>query len=367
MNSRKLRNDSKITYLRLAAGLFCVLFLSLGCAAETLAEYRASINSAADYTSELLDYADEVLEDEGEKDAAYERELVSQLRKSLPLTDRVEWAGSMVETNNQWLEAKLKAFEEETADWGKRRLILTEIDERLAAIESKIDQLEKPATAAGAARSKDEDKQKLAEILRRPEYQKPAEPQNESWFQSVQRRINEWLDRQFPRPKVPEGTSAGLRSLSVGLQILIFALALGFIAFLIYRFAPYFAGRFGRREKDEKAERVILGEKLGEDEDAQTLFDEAEALARNGEMRAAIRKGYIALLCELSDRRLIGLAQHKTNRDYLRDVRKKPMLHENMNGLTTSFERHWYGFETADENDWQEFKNNYLKAVNDVN
>ena len=69
-------------------------------------------------------------------------------------------------------------------------------------------------------------------------------------------------------------------------------------------------------------------------------------------------------MCELSDRKIIGLAQHKTNRDYLRDVRKKQVLYQNMNGLTLSFERHWYGLETADEGDWQEFKRNYQQTVN---
>ena len=84
--------------------------------------------------------------------------------------------------------------------------------------------------------------------------------------------------------------------------------------------------------------------------------EEAERLAREGNLRQAIRKGYIALLCELSDRKLIGLAQHKTNRDYLRDVRRRHALYQNMSGLTDNFERHWYGFEKADEKDWEEFR-----------
>ena len=92
----------------------------------------------------------------------------------------------------------------------------------------------------------------------------------------------------------------------------------------------------------------------------------AQRQSGGGNLRAAIRKGYIAFLCELSDRRLIGLAQHKTNRDYLRDVRKKDALYQNMNGLTTSFERHWYGLETADEGDWQKFKENYQKAISET-
>jgi hypothetical protein len=34
-----------------------------------------------------------------------------------------------------------------------------------------------------------------------------------------------------------------------------------------------------------------------------------------------------------------------------------------MNGLTNNFERHWYGFQEADETDWNEFKDGYRKAV----
>jgi hypothetical protein len=33
-----------------------------------------------------------------------------------------------------------------------------------------------------------------------------------------------------------------------------------------------------------------------------------------------------------------------------------------MRGLTDSFERHWYGFANATENDWQEFRTGYLAA-----
>jgi hypothetical protein len=361
MKSYKKRSNSKFAGKLPAIGLFCLLFLPVSCVAKTLAEYRAGIKSAAGYSEKLRDYVDGVL-DEGGKDLAYERRILAQIRESLPVTERVEWEGFSVETGNQWLEARLKSFEEEGVDWEKRRLILTEIGARLSAIEAKIDELQGPALSN---RSKDEDKRKLAEILRRPEFQKP-EAQPESWFGRLQKRIRDWFRQKFPQPEVPRA-GQGLQSLSFGLQILVYVLVLGFIAFLIYRFAPFFAGRFRRREKEEKGERVILGEKLAADEDAQTLFDEAEAMARGGNLRGAIRKGYIALLCELSDRKIIGLAQHKTNRDYLRDVRKKGELYRNMNGLTTTFERHWYGFETADEGDWQEFKQNYQKAVRETN
>ncbi len=198
--------------------------------------------------------------------------------------------------------------------------------------------------------------------MRREEFQKP-EAKTESLFQKIIRKIQQWLAEFFPRPTLPEGSASGFQSFSFILQMLLYALILGVIGFLIYRFAPFFANRFRQREKKEKQDRIILGERLAANETAQNLFNQAEQLAREGDLRGAIRKGYIALLCELSDRKIIGLAQHKTNRDYLRDVRQRRELYENMNGLTANFERHWYGFETAEISDWEEFRQDYKKAV----
>jgi hypothetical protein len=361
MKLRERSNSSK-SAVKLLAAVFCVLFLSLNYFAKTLPAYRENVRAARTAVEDMIEFLDEVSEASEKFDAEYERRWLARIRGELIVTEKVEWEGNVVETDNHWLEARLQAFAE-TPERTPRRLILTEIGERLAAIETKIAELEGPASSD---RSKDEDKRKLAEILRRPEFQKPREDQ-ESWFERVQKSIKEWFDEKFPSPNVPRGAAQGLQSISFGLQMVLYALILGFIAFIIYRFAPFLADRFRRRETTEKGERVILGEKLAADEDAQTLFDEAEALAREGNLRGAIRKGYIALLCELSDRKLIGLAQHKTNRDYLRDVRKKDELYRNMNGLTTSFERHWYGFETADEADWNEFRQIYRQAVKNEN
>jgi len=69
------------------------------------------------------------------------------------------------------------------------------------------------------------------------------------------------------------------------------------------------------------------------------------------------------LLCELGDRKLISLAQHKTNRDYLNSVRDKAFLYASMRKLTSSLELHWYGFVPAAEADWHEFRTSYQKIV----
>ena len=118
-----------------------------------------------------------------------------------------------------------------------------------------------------------------------------------------------------------------------------------------------------RKKKTKREARIVLGERLEADQTAADLLAQAEILAREGNLRAAIRKAYIALLCELGDRKIISLAQHKTNRDYLNSVRDKASLYASMRKLTSRFELHWYGFVPANENDWNEFRADYKATL----
>lgn len=336
---------------------FFLPIISLNVLAGTMAQYREEIQKTKELANKL-----NYLDPEELSPAEYskqEREIFTKLRQILPETEKVEWKGTSIETNNKWLQDSLIEFEKDETSSSQRTTILTGISERLSAIEQKINELENPAVSN---RTKDEDKQKLNEILNREEYKKP-EPK-ESLYERIMNKIAEWLSKTVPHPDIPQSTTSGFQAFSLILQILIYAGILGAIGFLIYRFAPYIIKRFQSRENREKKDRIILGERIAANESADNLFSEAERLAREGNLRGAIRKGYIAFLCELSDRKIIGLSQHKTNRDYLRDVKKKRELFENMNGLTLNYERHWYGFETAEEKDWEEFKNDYKQAVN---
>ncbi len=82
-------------------------------------------------------------------------------------------------------------------DAPERRQILAEIYERLDSVEQKIIELE---NATASQRTKDEEKQKLAEILKREEYAQPQE-QEESVIQNAYRRFIEWLKSVFPKPE----------------------------------------------------------------------------------------------------------------------------------------------------------------------
>jgi hypothetical protein len=355
----KLHKSEKQRIFFKFLAVFCtVVFLCVSVFAKTPAEYRETIESVNDLINDLhLAEAEDFSTLAGYQ--AFERETISRIRQNLPVAENIEWQGATVETENRWLFDKLDSYQTESANLAKRKMILTEISERLEAVKSKLDELE---NSGALSRTKDEDKQKLAEILKREEYAKPEKPE-ESWLQSLIRRFLAWLNENAPQDAPDEPARAGYPSFSVVLMLALFALVLALIGFLFYKFAPR-AGLSFRSQKGEKnRDRVILGERLAANESADSLFTEAERLALEGNLRQAIRKGYIALLCELSDRKIINLARHKTNRDYLREARKHSALYQNMQNLTDNFERRWYGFENTAEKDWNEFRARYKKAL----
>ncbi len=321
-----------------------------------LGDYQKRVDSARAGISQLL--SNVALEETGEEPDEPDDEIAAHINELIPPTEKIEWPGGAVDTSNHWLKSSLDAFENET-DPARRSVLLAEMDERLAAISQKLDELQ---NSIESVRSKDEDKRKLAEILNRPEYQKPVEKKASVWEEWI-RRFLEWLESWFPKFNISPSAFSGLGSIGVVLQYVLIGAIILLIGFVVYKLAPLLAPRFLRKEKKEKLDRIILGERVGENESAADLFGKAERLAREGNLRGAIRKGYVALLCELSDRKVIGLAQHKTNRDYLRDVRSRRELHSEMNGLTGSFEQHWYGFKNTESSDWDDFCDRYRKAM----
>ncbi len=339
-----------------AAILAVVIVCSAPLLASTLEDYQQRLETVAESLQQLG-----AIGEGSDRSTSSESKLIASIRIALPPTEKVEWTGGSVETDNAWLAKGLDAFAAE-ATMANRKPILDRMNERLQAVRQKVNDL-KHATAG--TQSKDDEKRKLAEILRREEYQKLQE-QQESLFQQWKRWIGEWIAKMFPRLNLPQQEATGLGSLSMFLQVLLYILLAAGLGYLIYRILPFFSGRFGQLKKSPNSERIILGERIGVDQSAQDLFAEAELLARKGDMRLAIRKGYIALLCELNDRKIVALARHKTNRDYLRDLRSKPDLAKNVSSLTYSFERHWYGSDTSTETDWDQFRELYRSTIRGV-
>lgn len=359
LRSRNIGEKSRNTLPEIIFGglLFCVLF-SVSVVGKSPTEYKNDVIAARQLTLKLL-YPEGEVTDSAAKYEEFENETLKRILENVPPKVKIEWEGSSIETDNRWLGEKIDQYRSEAKNSEKREFILNEISERLDSIAKKAAEIENPPISQ---RTKDEDKRKLAEILRREEFKAPAEKE-ESLFQRILRKIKDWLNGFFPEREIQQTESSGIGQWARVLVYILFAIVIAALGFALYRFAPRFMKYVRARESTEKRERVILGETLGENQNSSDLLAEAELLARDGNLRGAIRKGYIALLCELSDRKVIGLSRHKTNRDYLRDLRVNTELYRDMNSLTFDFERHWYGFESADENDWELFKSGYKRAL----
>ena len=335
-------------------GIGFAILVTLSCCygvdAATLAEYRHRVSDAivAVQQLQLAENVDPSLREQSRK------AVMARLRGLLPAKETVLLEGQSVAVDNSWLHQGLNEYEKSFVSHALNNEMLAHIGERLLALGQRLDEAQKGTTAG----KKDEDKGRLAEILRRPEYQvKPAEG---SAIERLWIRFLRWLDSLFPRTRGVQPGSSPWFSLIA--QILIVAVALGVIGFLLWKFVPrYLQNRSKKKTKREA--RIVLGERLEPDQTAADLLAQAEALARNGDLRAAIRKAYIAFLCELGDRKVISLAQHKTNRDYLNSVRERDSLYTSMRGLTNSFEVHWYGFVPPGENDWNDFRQRYQQAL----
>lgn len=321
--------------------------------AATLDDYQHRVSAAAALVEELRGAGED--ESNPQPEAFITTNLI-RVRQMLPAKETVVLDGLNVPIDNSWLHEELSAYEKSNTT-KKRAESLARIAERLYAIDERIQEIHRRNVAA--ASDKDADKGRLAEILRRSEYISKA-PEG-SALERLLERILRWLAKFIPRPKpmAPGGGSPWISNIA---QILVVGICLAAIAFLIWRYGPRLMQ--GRRKKKKKSEaRIILGERLEPDQTSADLLAQADALARSGDLRSAIRKAYIALLCELGDRKLIQIAQYKTNRDYLYSVRDKVSLYSSMRKLTTRFELHWYGLAPAGENDWNDFRNDYQKTL----
>ncbi len=327
-----------------------VIFLCAGSVqALPLAQYRQNIHQAA-----VEIYALQSAEEQATS-AVQSSVALQSIRKMLPVRQKIEIGNNAdFETDNTWLETNLKNYEKTLPTAPERSQILQTVAERLSAIEDRLKELETAQTVANAQNA---DKQKLDEILRRPEFQKPKE--DKSILQQLSDALDEWLSALFRRspPAEIDQPHVDLSPVSAILNYVVIALAIAIIGFVVWRFLlPLVGNRGGRKKAGKKEPRIILGEQLAADATADDLLTQADRLAESGELRAAIRKGYIAVLCDLSDRKVLALARHKTNRDYLRDVKRRDEIYQPMSGMTGIFERHWYGDVPPEQEDWQTFR-----------
>ncbi len=339
--------------IRLLPALLLLTLSLTPASAKSLAEYHLQLRESIT----ALDTMSQHDESESETErAARVGQTLAAVRAALPEADNVETGGVTIAVNNSWLHRELETYEKTQVD---RAETLAGILERLRGLEQRVAEIDHDrrttSDKAGAT-------QRLADILRRPEYTNAV--QTESALSRLWNQLVQWLRQFLPQPKPMSPGNAGW--VSAVAQVLVVLLALGLIAYVIKTFAPRIFRKRRAKKKSKPEPRIVLGETLSPDESASDILAAAEALARRGELRAAIRKAYIALLVELGDRKILSLAQYKTNRDYLRAMREVEPLHTNVKQLTDSFEKHWYGFASATDADWTNFRARYRQALQEL-
>ncbi len=328
-----------------------ILFISTA-HATPVSEYQKHLSQAITALDSLAQIADE-----NETIPAFETrtaETIASVRQLLPATETIELRQQRFTVDNSWLQTELENFKAASAS--ERPVLREQVIERLQAIRERINEVE---SNASANQDKDQNTKKLAEILQRPEYARKVK--EESAIGRLWREFWKWLQHLIPKPKPIAPGTAGIFSKIA--QVFVILLALAVLVFVARLFLPRLLHNRRAKRKVKEGARIVLGERLEPDQSATDLLSEAEALARAGDLRAAIRKAYIALLLELGERKVIILEQHKTNRDYLRAVRRVERLYPNVKQLTDSFELHWYGLARATETDWQTFRSGYEQAL----
>ncbi len=335
---------------------FAIAVLLSLCALRVSAQGRSTVD---DYANRL-DRAEQMVKEaiEGNSASSELAPKMNELKRLLPAREEVEFNGRGARIDNAWLHEAADNVVKNTKVAAEGRLrLLGEISARLARLRQSV-----KSTRTVEDRASQDQRVRLDGILARPEYQ--PEEKRESTIARWIRRIKEFILRLlsilFGRPSARSPRSGG-DGLIIFLRVLVILVMTAALIFGAAKLARRFLTR--RKPAEEAQTREALGEEIPEDATAEDLFSMASELARHGEYRKAIRRAYIALLCDLDQRGKLRLGRSKTNRDYLDAMRSERRIYPTFAVMTLAFERAWYGQERATEEEFRNFVMLYQEAV----
>jgi hypothetical protein len=138
----------------------------------------------------------------------------------------------------------------------------------------------------------------------------------------------------------PPGTSWLDRVLSSGgIQLFLWALAIGFVVFILYKLFLT-EGVFRKTPKSTAANIPGAEEEIiTSDSDFEILIKQA---LQTGNYRLAVRYQYLQTLHKLATKNMVELAADKTNYQYVREITNQNYQQE-FAALTLNYEYVWYG------------------------
>lgn len=317
--------------------------------ASTISDYANRLNQAEQIT-------DEVMEEESPAQELVIR--MNAIKRLLPASEKVGFGASTIDVDNAWLHKALdNVIENARGDIEQRHSMLSEIADRLANLQRSV-----KAAQETPESSLQDQRARLDNILARSEYQPEERREStlENWVRRIRNFIINLLDKLFGGAPSRAPASGGGR-LVVVIRILVSLAVLAALIFGAFKLAQRLQTR--KKPEDEAETREVLGEEVADDATAADLFAKASELAQQGEYRKAIRRAYIALLCDLEQRGKLRLSRSKTNRDYLDAMRPEQRIYPTFSAMTNAFEHVWYGQERATEDEFKNFVELYQETV----
>lgn len=277
---------------------------------------------------------------------------IDQIRALLPKSEKVEAGSQSITVDNTWLHQQLDECEKEQKAQ-KRIQKLSNIGDRLDAIDDQLHALEDSASTASATKDQ---REKIHEILSRSAYLEKKDDPLTSYLKETRRKIIDFLSNLF-RKIFGAVVGAGGEANVFFLVLIVIAIGAAIIIAL-----KMFAQDRGPKKSRKK--RSVLGEEIEEGVSSADLASLALAAARSGDFRSAIRKLYISLLYELAERNLIEIEPQTTNHEYLARISKFGALVAPMRYMTDRFDYFWYGMFPSSEEDFKAFLERYSEAMN---
>ena len=158
------------------------------------------------------------------------------------------------------------------------------------------------------------------------------------------------LFKRLPAASPVNDRASGWPGLLPWITGILIAAAVAVMAYAVMR---------ARRRRTQAAVAMVTMAALPEDDSAAAevpadrWIEAAREFAARGDLRAAARAVYLAMLSYLGERRLIAPARSKSNRDYLRELRRRtaenPEIPARFEAGLAGFERVWYGRHPATE------------------
>jgi hypothetical protein len=326
---------------RVALIHFLLIAAALDVSAETLLKYENRVKRAAEQVARI------------KSDADYEASGIEDIRQLVPPQEAVELEGRRFSVNNKWLHTALDDYEAEN-DPQVKKAKLAEIGDRLAALDAA---LIRAAESTLQNDSGQDSRARLRDILNRAEFHEKKESRLAAFVREVRTKVVNFLAeiwRAFGRmlQKI-FGSGAEGSIVSKILMVVVLGAFVYFVVRLAMQIKP-------RRKKGRK--RTVLGEEIEANATPGDLFEAAMAAARAGDFRAAVRKLYISLLYELSERNLIEIEESATNHDYLTRLSRYGALVPPVREMTDRFDVSWYGLLPTSPDEFAAYLARYNEA-----